>query len=76
MIDGSENKKNPVMVFKEIVSIFVIPTVSKETGFISKDPEPRKVTEFSKERSVFAVLSPLVIIRITTNTDNFASRSG
>lgn len=59
MIDGSENRKKPVMVFKEIVSIFVIPTVSKETVFISKDPESRKVTEFSKESSVFAVLSPL-----------------
>lgn len=59
MIGGSGNRKKPVMVFKEIISIFVIPMVSKETIFISKDPDPQRVNEFSRERSVFTILSPL-----------------
>lgn len=42
MIDSSGNRKTTVMVFKEIGSVFVIPTVSKETIFISKDPDPWK----------------------------------
>lgn len=59
MIDGSGNRKTIVIVFKEILSVFVIPTASKETGFIPKDPDPQRMYEFSKERSVFTVLSPL-----------------
>lgn len=57
MIDSSENrKKKTVMVFKEIVSIFVIPTVSKETVFISKDPDPQKSTEFSEAKKALSSL--------------------
>lgn len=52
-------EKNPVIAFKEIVSICVIPTVSKETVCISKEPDLWRVNKSSKERSISTMLYPL-----------------